>query len=160
MVREFIYPTEYHPPVVEKGEDGTIVSATPATPDSFETREVGIVLGYRTRKAGDGRIEFKMDLKRTSFLGFVNYGTPIKAPAKGWPGREVTLTENRIEMPVFDMKSLQTGLLVNDGDFIAVGGFAPDARTGPAGFSPAKDSPPLTSGRNFVALIQVRSTGK
>lgn len=157
IVRDFIYPTEYGPAVVDKDDQGRIQSATPATPTAFETRELGVVLGYSAKRVAGGRIEISLDLKRSSFLGFVNYGKPITAPAKGLFGRrtEVTLTENRIEMPVFDVKSLKTAVRVRDGDFIAVGGFVPDTRAEKADFEAWEGASPETTGRPFVALIQV-----
>lgn len=157
VVREFIYPTEYGPAVVDKDDEGQIQSATPATPMEFETRELGVVLGYSAKRVAGGKIEINLDLKRSSFLGFVNYGKPITAPAKGLFGRkvDVTLTENRIEMPVFDVKRLQTAVRVSDGDFIAVGGFIPNPSPRQRGFESWEGESPETAGRPFVALIQV-----
>ena len=157
VVREFIYPTEYGPAVVDRDGDGTIQSATPATPTAFETRELGVVLGYSAKRVAGGKIEINLDLKRSSFLGFVNYGKPITSPAKGLFGRkvDVTLTENRIEMPVFDVKRLQTAVRVSEGDFIAVGGFIPNTPPGKADFEAWAAGSPETAGRPFVALIQV-----
>ena len=157
VTREFIYPTEYKPPVLGKVVDGELQSVTPATPDSYEKKDLGVTLGYRAKRLADGKIEVELDLERGSFLGFVNYGTPIKAKRKGAFGREVevTLTENRIEMPVFDVKRVTQTVQVNDGDFIAVGGMKPGEPLKDPRFAPWKGAGPEAGAKNFVALIQV-----
>jgi hypothetical protein len=159
VTREFIYPTEYKVPVLGKSIDGELQSLTPATPDSFEKKDLGVALRYRAKRLADGKIEVELDLERGSFLGFVNYGTPIKATRKGVFGREVEviLSENRIEMPVFDVKRLNCRVQVNDGDFIAVGGMMPGEPSKEPRFAPWKDGSPEASAKNFVALIQVKS---
>ncbi|WP_226895663.1 hypothetical protein [Luteolibacter marinus] len=159
LVRDFVYATEYEPPVVKSGVDGAPAAVTPATPTSFETRELGLKMNYTARRMADGRIELKMNLMRSAFLGFVNYGSPITAPAKGLFGRkiEVTLSENRIEMPVFDVKTLKTGIIVNDGDYVAIDGIVANTSTDWPGFSASPDADGLTSGANLVALIQVKA---
>ena len=158
VTREFIYPTEYKPAVLGKVVDGQLQSATPATPTTFEKRDLGVELGYRAKRLANGKIEVELDLERGSFLGFVNYGTPIKTKGKGAFGREVevVLTENRIEMPVFDVKKMNCHVQVNDGDFIAVGGMMPGEPQKDPRFAPWKRGSPESVGKNFVALIQVK----
>ena len=160
VTREFIYPTEYEPPVLGKIIDGELQSVTPATPTSFEKRDLGVELGYRVKRLSNGKLEVGLGLERGSFLGFVNYGTSIKAKRKGAFGREVevVLAENRIEMPVFDVKRVTTMVLVNDGDFIAVGGMKPGEPPKDPRFSPWKGGGPEAAAKNFVALIQVKAT--
>ena len=157
VTREFTYPTEYEPPVLGKVVDGELQSVTPAAPTSFEKRDLGVELGYRVKRLSNGKLEVELDLSRGSFLGFVNYGTPIKAKRKGAFGREVevTLTENRIEMPVFDVKRVTQTVQVNDGDFIAVGGMKPGEPLKDPRFAPWKGAGPEAGAKNFVALIQV-----
>ncbi|HEY1123605.1 MAG TPA: hypothetical protein VGE67_18450 [Haloferula sp.] len=159
VAREFVYATEYEPPVLGKVIDGELQSVTPATPTSFETKNLGVDLGYRAKRLADGRLEIELELERGSFLGFVNYGTPITATRKGAFGRkvEVVLSENRIEMPVFDMKRMKCSLRVNDGDFIAVGGMTPAEPPRDARFVPWGTRAPESDGKNFVALIQVKA---
>jgi hypothetical protein len=159
VTREFIYPTEYEPPVLGKVVDGELQSVTPATPTSFEKRDLGVALGYRAKRVADGKIQVELDLERGSFLGFVNYGTPIKAKRKGAFGREVevVLTENRIEMPVFDIKRVTSTVLVNDGDFIAIGGMKPGEAAMDPRIQPWKGGTPEAAAKNFVALIQVKA---
>lgn len=159
VTREFTYPTEYEPPVLGKVIDGELQSVTPATPTAFEQKNLGVQLGCRAKRLADGKLEVELDLERGSFLGFVNYGTPIKATRKGVFGRkvEVVLSENRIEMPVFDVKRMSCRLQVNDGDYIVIGGMMPSTPPDDARFAPWKGGGPESAGKNFVALVQVKA---
>ena len=132
IIREFIYPTEYEPPEIPTsvgggnqgsgigggGGGGGTIPVTPATPTAFETRNTG------------------------EFEGFINYGSPIQSSVEtsifgdifdpitgllttGVVGSEpntITLTENRIEMPVFSVRRVNTALTIYDGYTVAVGG--------------------------------------
>jgi len=159
LMREFIYPTEYEPPVLGKVVGDGIHSVTPATPTKFEKKDLGVVLKYRAKRTGNGMIDMELDLERGCFLGFVNYGSRIKGKRKGLFGREVevVLSDNRIEMPVFDVKRFSSRVKVRDGDFIAVGGMMPAKAPEDSRFQPWKGGAPESVGRNFVALIQVGS---
>ncbi len=146
VVREFIYPTEYEPPELpnsvgssvtvdlDTGEIGAgaapLFPITPATPTSFEMKEVGVVLDVLPTVSGDGHyVDLALKPTLTDFDGFVNYGTPITSPAPslgditglGTDAR-VELTSNEILMPVFSRTSLDTNLTIADGATIAVGG--------------------------------------
>jgi general secretion pathway protein D len=58
------------------------------------------------------------------FEGFINYGSPIQTTSTDIAGNPVTnvLTENRIEMPVFSTRRVNTQLTIYDGYTVAVGG--------------------------------------
>mgnify|MGYP001825844910 CR=1 FL=1 len=62
-------------------------------------------------------------------LGFVSYGSPVTAPAKNAFGKpvDVVITENRIEMPVFDTRRIASTVTLKDGHFLALGGLSPDS---------------------------------
>jgi general secretion pathway protein D len=126
IVREFMYATEYEPPElpnsVESSEGSTPV--TPATPTAFEKQDVGITLEV-TPVADAGKQYITVSLKPTfsDFDGFVNYGSPINAPASGIFGSQtVELTKNAILMPVFSKQQLSTDIDVADGSTVVVGG--------------------------------------
>lgn len=139
IIREFIYPTEYEPPELpnsiggggQGGIDGGfggnagIFPVTPATPTSFETRNTGVTLEIEPTIGGN---DFVIDLRFApdivEFEGFVNYGSPIQSPATDFLGNPttVTITENRIEMPVFSSRRVTTALTIYDGYTVAVGG--------------------------------------
>ena len=135
VIREFIYPTEYEPPELPNnvgttgglGTDGSsgIFPVTPATPTAFETRNTGVTLEIQpTIGANDYVIDLRFAPEIVEFEGFINYGSPITSPASDAFGNpvSVTITDNRIEMPVFASRRVNTGLTIYDGHTVAVGG--------------------------------------
>ncbi|MGJ8726122.1 MAG: Amuc_1098 family type IV pilus outer membrane protein [Roseibacillus sp.] len=136
IIREFIYPTEYEPPELPNnvgttgglGGAGTgagIFPVTPATPTAFETRNTGVTLEIQpTIGANDYVIDLRFAPEIVEFEGFINYGSPITSPASDAFGNpiSITITENRIEMPVFASRRVNTGLTIYDGHTVAVGG--------------------------------------
>lgn len=135
VIREFIYPTEYEPPELPQqnnnnnllggGGGGGGGIATPATPTAFETKNTGVTLEIEPR-IGDN--DFVIDIRFlpqiVEFEGFINYGSPILSPSTDIFGNPVNavITENRIEMPVFSKRSVDTSLTIYDGFTVAVGG--------------------------------------
>lgn len=151
VIREFIYPTEYEPPEIPQsvgstGDGGSGVSSvpvTPATPTAFETRNTGVTLEIEpTIGENDFMIDLRFVPEIVEFEGFINYGSPIMAPAQpatfdaflnpvtnllesvltAEASPESVLTENRIEMPVFSTRRVNTSLTIYDGYTVAVGG--------------------------------------
>jgi general secretion pathway protein D len=136
IIREFIYPTEYEPPELPNqvgatgglGGGGTgagIFPVTPATPTAFETRNTGVTLEIEPNVgANDYVIDLRFAPEIVEFEGFINYGSPITSPASDAFGNPVTvtITENRIEMPVFSSRRVSTGITIYDGHTVAVGG--------------------------------------
>ena len=136
VIREFIYPTEYEPPELpESGGGGGLAGgggggvaaaiATPATPTAFETRNLGVTLEIEpTIGENDFVIDLRFLPEIVEFEGFINYGSPILAPGTDLFGNAITsvITENRIEMPVFSKRSVNTSLTIYDGYTVAVGG--------------------------------------
>jgi len=144
IIREFIYPTEYEPPEIpnnvgngnnNNGGGGGILPGqvqqpqafpvTPATPTAFETRNTGVTLEVEPTIAADNStIDLKFAPEIVEFEGFVNYGSPIQVPAVNGLGQltTLTITENRIEMPVFSTRRVNTGITIYDGYTVAIGG--------------------------------------
>jgi general secretion pathway protein D len=137
IIREFIYPTEYEPPelpnsVGATGGGGAVLGGgaqsfpvTPATPTSFETRNTGVTLEIAPNiGANNFVIDLNFAPEIVEFEGFINYGSPIQSPSTDLLGNPttVTITENRIEMPVFSKRSVTTALTIFDGYTVAVGG--------------------------------------
>jgi general secretion pathway protein D len=138
IVEEFIYPTEYEPPelpnsvgVVDDGGAGGGVGAggrgfpvTPATPTSFEKRDVGVILEVLPVADANRRyVDVTLNPNITEFDGFVNYGSPINASSSGLLGPVNTvLTPNAILMPVFSARKTNSNLVVADGATIVIGG--------------------------------------
>ncbi len=138
IIREFIYPTEYEPPELpnQVGSTGTIgglggggggsgFPVTPATPSAFDTKNTGVTLEVEAQIDGnDSIIDLRFTPTIVEFEGFINYGSPITSPASDALGNpvQVVITENRIEMPVFSVRTVKTGLNIYDGYTVAVGG--------------------------------------
>ncbi len=140
IIREFIYPTEYEPPqlpnsVGATGGGGGILGigssgsssfpVTPATPTAFEMRKTGVTLEIEpTIGENDFVIDLRFAPEIVEFEGFINYGSPIQSPSTDALGNPVVsvITENRIEMPVFSARRVNTSLTIYDGYTVAVGG--------------------------------------
>jgi len=133
QISEFIYPTEYDPPGGLES-NGNLKNSTapfpvtPATPTSFETKELGLSLKVTPTTNGSS-INLDFVLNHSHFLGFVNYGSPIMAPARNFLGFpvEIVITENRIEMPVFRTHRFQSEINVPLGHVIVLAGLTMEA---------------------------------
>jgi general secretion pathway protein D len=125
------------------GGGGGTIPVTPATPTAFDTRNTGVTLEIEpTIGENDFVIDLRFVPEIVEFEGFINYGSPIQTSVatsifgdivdpitglitQGVIGSEpntVTLTENRIEMPVFSVRRVNTALTIYDGYTVAVGG--------------------------------------
>lgn len=138
VIREFIYPTEYEPPELpnavgatgaggEANQGAAIFPVTPATPTAFETRNTGVTLEIEpTIGENNYTIDLRFAPEIVEFEGFINYGSPIQSPSTGpaplFLPQTVTITDNRIEMPVFSTRRVTTALTIYDGYTVAVGG--------------------------------------
>lgn len=144
IIREFIYPTEYEPPELPNtvggggggfgggilgfpggGGGGGGFPVTPATPSAFDTKNTGVTLEVNASiDQNDSLIELRFKPTIVEFEGFVNYGSPITAPSTDGLGNpvQVVITENRIEMPVFSVRKVETQITIFDGYTVAVGG--------------------------------------
>ena len=98
---------------------------TPATPGVFEMKPVGVTLEV-VPTIGDNKYIIDLNFKPSivEFEGFVNYGSPIQSTGVGSDGKpmSLTLTENRIEQPIFSKRSVETSLFIYDGHTVAIGG--------------------------------------
>ncbi|MEI6178275.1 MAG: type II and III secretion system protein, partial [Verrucomicrobiota bacterium] len=135
--------------VVQQSQDAfgggggtTFVPITPATPTAFDTRDTGVILEIEpTIGENDFMIDLRFLPEIVEFEGFINYGSPIMMPEQpGFISRfldpitglittqetkaipATAITENRIEMPVFSTRRVNTSLTIYDGYTIAVGG--------------------------------------
>lgn len=131
ITRKFPYPKEYTPPtVVPPTTPGQIQPANPATPTSFETRNVGVQLEVEPTVGPDGyTIELSLSPQITEFQGFVNYGSPISAIATVYSpvlnsigSKSVLLTANTINQPVFSVRQVDTQVTIYDGQTVVLGG--------------------------------------
>ncbi len=145
VIREFWYPTEYEPPELSNSysnggwgnnnnnddddEQGRAqvnsFPVTPATPGVFEMKPVGVTLEV-VPTLGDDPYIIDLNFKPSivEFEGFVNYGSPIQSTGTDAEGNpmSITLTENRIEQPIFSKRSVETALFIYDGHTVGIGG--------------------------------------
>jgi general secretion pathway protein D len=134
IVREFIYPTEYEPPEIptSTGLSAGISPVTPATPTTFEKRDVGITLEVLpVADANKNYVDITLAPSFVELDGFVNYGSPINnvvntgvvgAIGGALSQGVVTLTDNSILMPIFSTQRTNTQLTIADGATIAIAG--------------------------------------
>ncbi len=144
VIRRFVYPTEYDEPQIESsgnnnnnnnddnnGYSGSMPVAAPANPSSWGVEEVGVMLRFQVeplKSTGDDVVRFKrFEIRVVDFEGFVNYGSPITAGIANQNTIEhITLTDNRIDMPIFSRRYINSNPCVYDGHTIAIGGMIQD----------------------------------
>jgi general secretion pathway protein D len=142
IIREFMYPEEYEAPQIPTstgqnqngGGGGGVIGGgggiqtfpvTPANPTSFVTRNTGVTLEVEpTITDNDFLIDLRFVPEIVEFEGFINYGSPITTGGTDALGNpvQIVLTENRIEMPVFSTRRVNSSLTIYDGYTVAVGG--------------------------------------
>ena len=127
-VREMIVPTEYE--AAEPANTGAANSpVTSATPVAFRTVKVGCQLEVEPL-VGPNRKIVELAIKPTlrRFEGFINYGSPINAPAVNalGAGEALLVGLNAIEMPIFSVISSNSNLTIGDGQTVVMGGMLED----------------------------------
>lgn len=132
VVREFIYPTEYDPPSLPDFKEGKpirlapgqSIAVTPTTPTAFEMKPVGVRLELIPELESNNFIQLQLTPEITEFEGFNNYGSPIKATSVDTDGKmqETTLTENRVQQPIFSTIKMSTSVLLESGNSVIFGG--------------------------------------
>ena len=165
VTQEFIYPTEFDPPRLPQG-GGTVRTggggqqiATPTTPTAFEMRKTGVTVEVEPVISEDGRtVELTIAPEMVEFEGFVNYGSPIYAPASltvqalqfvnsvtdpitglitsntqsayvPLTSPEQLITPNLILQPIFKVQKVTTAVKIYDGATVVLGGVKIDQRT-------------------------------
>jgi len=146
IVRKFWYPTQFTPPQIptdtgsttSSGGAGFVVdptslpppTITPAFPDAFEPRDVGVILDVEPTVGADSyTIDLNLRPEVVDFDGFINYGSPINTVGYQFDAFQgifvptsVTLTENVINQPIFSSRRVETNVTIWDGQTVALGG--------------------------------------
>jgi general secretion pathway protein D len=146
IVREFRYPTQFQPPQIPQtvgstngtGGGAAAIPVTPTTPTAFETRNTGVTLEVEPVVGPDGiTIDLNLVPQVVEFEGFINYGSPILAPAStsAFPFTingvlnlitsttpASVITENVINQPIFSSRKVTTSVSVWDGQTVVLGG--------------------------------------
>ena len=116
IVREFLYPAEYDPPQIPQDTGSGVQPITPATPTSFDKKDIGVTLNVQPSIGSDERtIDMELTPEVAEFEGFINYGSPIL-------NRGIVVTENVINYPVFSQRKVTTSVRVYDGQTVVLGG--------------------------------------
>ncbi len=133
-VREFSYPTEYEPPEIPNAIAGGTTVATPSTPTTFETTELGVTLEVLPQVSADRKY---VDVAVTPFLrefeGFIDYGSPITGQTQssaftmGFGGFATSsaigeITSNQILQPLIRSIKTTTSVTIADGHTIVIAG--------------------------------------
>jgi len=128
VLREFVYPTKYDPPSTESADaDAKTFPVTPATPTAFETFDTGARLGVVAKHLRGGIIELELTPRVAESRALLNFGVPLHAATE----REIfgiLLSENRIEQPVFEVRSHRTKVRVLNGQTVLVGGLVSETK--------------------------------
>ncbi|MFT5633483.1 MAG: general secretion pathway protein D [Rubritalea sp.] len=127
-VTEITYPSEYEPGELPQSAPGA-ANAQPialSQPTAFEKRALGYQMSIEPTVSDDKNyIDLLLNPSIVTFDGFINYGTPILTsaidPITGIPFSLITQA-NTILMPVFRTVRLNTGVTVQDGATVVVGG--------------------------------------
>lgn len=148
--------------------------ATPTTPTAFEMRKTGVLVEVEPVISEDGRtVELTIAPEMTVFEGFVNYGSPIYAPASlsvlpiqtllpdgssssayiPLSSPDELITSNKILQPVFKVQKVTTAVKVYDGATVVLGGVKIENRT------MVEDKVPILGDLPFVGRL-FKSTTK
>jgi len=144
IIREFIYPSDFSPPTVPTsvgstggggggGGGSTSVPVTPASPTQWKTEPVGVTLNVTPNVVLEtSTIDLELHPEVEEFEGFINYGSPILAPATpGFlnafglftPGTAASvITPNIINQPIFSKRKIDTQVTIWDGATVVLGG--------------------------------------
>lgn len=116
VVREFRYPDTYSPPQIPQNTGSGTQPITPATPENFKMKPVGVRLEVSPTVGSDNyTIDLRLVPEVTEFEGFINYGSPIR-------NRGIVVTENVINYPVFSERKVDTSVHIYDGQTVVLGG--------------------------------------
>ncbi len=136
VVRRFYYPVEYTEPELQEssgtsyGGSSSAPLATPSTPSLWAVEDVGITFRFMVNpeETEPGVIKFdRFEIRVIDFDGFINYGSPITSAVTNENEiQNVLVTENRIDMPIFSRRYINSNPTIADGHTIALGGLIED----------------------------------
>ena len=128
-VVEYIYPTEYDVEMLESSNsnnDTTTYTGAVVEPQSFQTKEVGVILEVTPRVSPDGsRIGLDLTPSVVSVPTWKNYGSTY--PVFNEDGSEDYVQLN-MEQPFFPVRSLATTVEIYNGSTVVMGGMITEER--------------------------------
>ena len=127
-VVEYIYPTEFEVeyPDIDAGDGGVVGYVLPSVePQSFQTREVGVILNVTPRVSPDGtRISLDLTPSVVSEPSWKDYGYTYPG-SNGSDDFHLTM-----EQPFFPVRSLATSVDIYNGATVVMGGMIKEERFG------------------------------
>lgn len=133
VIREFVYPTKFNQPFFPNtaSEDSNANAkgfpVSPTTPTAFESYETGVLLGLSAREVEGGMIELELAPRVSEFRDFLDFGAAIHEASEKEIMR-LRLSDNRIEQPVFDVRSSRSKVRVPRGHTVLVGGLVSERK--------------------------------
>ena len=128
-VVEYIYPTEYEVNMLESSNnnsDTTTYTGAVVEPQSFVTREVGVILQVTPRVSADGSmIDLDLTPSVVSDPTWKNYGSTY--PVFNEDGTE-SYVQLMMEQPFFPVRSLATSVSIYNGSTVVMGGMIREER--------------------------------
>lgn len=122
VVRELIYPTDWRVVEGERGTDTRPGTPGYVTPESFEMREIGVILNVTPTVGPDNyTIDLVMLPQVTELHEWLNYGTLI-------PDYQGGFNMQNIPQPVFHNRAIVTSISIWDGQTVVMGGLITEAQ--------------------------------
>lgn len=128
IVREFRYPEAFDPAQPASTVGAQFAPVLPSAPTSWATKNTGITLEVEPTVGPDSyTIELRLAPRVIEFDGFINYGSPIYAEVQRvsllpLPSKNILVTPNTINQPVFSTREVETQVSVYDGQTVVMGG--------------------------------------
>ena len=128
IVREFRYPEAFEPSNPASTVGAQFAPVLPSAPTSWTTKNTGITLEVEPTVGSDSyTIELRLAPRVIEFDGFINYGSPIYAEVQRsslfpLPSKNILVTPNTINQPVFSTREVETQVSVYDGQTVVLGG--------------------------------------
>ena len=137
MIQEFSYPVSFASPQANVAGGALYQPVAPSTPDEWDAKPVGITLNVNASVYPDNyTIDLKLIPEIIEFDGFINYGSPVFANVEyrstletpagvistSFPSRQILVTENAMNQPVFSERRINTQVKIFDGNTVVLGG--------------------------------------
>ena len=119
------FPTSWTEPQLQGASSGTNgntgASFIPSTPENFETEQIGVVLTVTPTVAADGySIQLDLEPSVREKVGDDDYSYSIQLGSGGDAGSITAMVP--IRLPIISQRSVQTSVIVWDGETVVLGG--------------------------------------
>lgn len=125
VTRPLHYPIKFDGVVIERDQQGGVEMVVPSFPTEFANQDVGLTMKYTGEVCSDGTIDLQFAAQMTEFKGFVIYSPGVYMKDKGKTERTL-VTENVMNQPVFENRSLDVRVKVLSNQTVVLAGFISD----------------------------------